>query len=371
MTTISSSYSGSGALSLLSSTSSTSSMLSAINGTSSTSKSQESSNAIFNAIVPGSVGSGTSISSMLQQEKITTQTNSIYSNAATRVSKMEAGTYTASSDWEKVVSYNMQTGAPVMVSLNSSGKLQALPQSETDLSTKYNVQQRSELTKAMSQIQTMAGKIQANAKNDTWLADLSGAENDLSLIHSGALTAQSSWEEEGSMLMSTHEPIKISLDSSGNLQVTEQLTSSMTDLTASQQKLLRKAIETIPSMISKGTPTTSWQIDARSYDQAGTPYYLDIDPVTNQISAKEDSATNITPTFLKTAPYPDIGDNSPLLKQVATYIKKKQAYFLDFDSTGKIVAKVLSATNLEKYNKTSTSTTSSSSTAGSIVSLLA
>jgi hypothetical protein len=168
--------------------------------------------------------------------------------------------------------------------------------------------------------------------------------------------------------MTDHQPFKISLDSTGNLQVTEQLTDSMSDLTPTQQTLLRKAVETIPGMISKDTPTTSWQIDAQNYDSAGIPYYLDIDPVTNKISAKENSADNITSSFLKTEPYPDIGDNTALLKQVATYVKKKQAYFLDFDSTGKIVAKALTATNLEKYNQTSTTT---SSTAGSIVSLFA
>ena len=367
MTTVSSSSSQAQvALSLISASTTTSGVFSAISGTASASKSQASASAIFNAIVPGSTGS--SISATLQQEKVTTQTNSIYSNVASRVSAMEKGTYTASSDWEKVVSYNMQTGVPVMVSLDSSGKVQALPQSETDLTKKYNVHQQSELTTAISQISTMAGKIQANAKNDTWVADLAGAANDLEMVHSGALNAETSWEEQGSLLMTDHQPFKISLDSTGNLQVTEQLTDSMSDLTPTQQTLLRKAVETIPGMISKDTPTTSWQIDAQNYDSAGIPYYLDIDPVTNKISAKENSADNITSSFLKTEPYPDIGDNTALLKQVATYVKKKQAYFLDFDSTGKIVAKALTATNLEKYNQTSTTT---SSTAGSIVSLFA
>jgi len=263
MTTISSSYSSAQvALSVLSSSNTTSGILSAVNGTSTSSKGEASVSAIFNAIVPGSTSS--SISGTLQQEKVTTQTNSIYTNVANRVSAMEKGSYTASSDWEKVVAYNMDTGVPVMVSLNSSGKVQALPQSETDLTKKYNVQQQAELTKAMSAISTMAGKIQGNAKNDTWVADLSGAENDLNMIHSGALTAESSWEEQGALLMTDHEPFKISLDSTGNLQVTEQLTDSMSDLTATQQQLLRKAVETIPSMIAKGTPTTSWQIDAQT-----------------------------------------------------------------------------------------------------------
>jgi hypothetical protein len=322
---------------------------------------------IFTALGASSSTSGSSIQGVLDQQKVTSQTNAIFTNVAARITAMQKGSLQPTADWEKVTDYAAQTGQPVVVSLNSKGQVQAVPQSQADLS-QFNVQQQNQLQQAMSSIATMAGKIQGNAKNSTWLADLSGAENDLSLIHSGALTAQSSWEEQGSLLMATHEPFKISLDSTGNLQVTEQLTDPMTDETPTQAQLLRKAVETIPGMISKGTPTTSWQIDARSYDQAGTPYYLDIDPVTNQISAKEDSGTNITPSFMNTAPYPDIGDNTPLLKQAATFIKNKQAFVLDIDTTGKIVAKALTATNLEKYNNPS-QTTSQPLSSGSYLSI--
>jgi len=245
-----------------------------------------------------------------------------------------------------------------------------VPQSQADLS-QYNVQQQSKLQSAMTDIATMAGKIEANAKNSTWLADLSGAGNDLSLIHSGALTPQSSWEQQGALLMETHQPFKISLDSTGNLQVTGQLTDPMTDLTPTQATLLRKAVETIPSMINNNTPTTSWQIDAQNYDQSGVPYYLDIDPITNRISAKQDSGTNITPDFMNTPPYPDVGDNTPLLKQAATFIQNKQAFLLDFDTTGKIVAKALTATNLEKYNNPSQTPSSGALSSGSYMSLYA
>ncbi len=324
---------------------------------------------IFASLGGTSSSGDTSIQGVLQQQKITAQTNSIFANVAAHVTAMQSGRYQPKADWEKVTDYAAQTGQPVVVSLNSKGQVQALPQSQADLS-RYNIDQQKQLQQAMSDISTMSSKIQANAKNTTWLKDLAGAGNDLSLVHSGALDAQSSWEQKGQLLMTQHQPFKISLDSTGNLQVTEQATDPMSSLTPQQQKLLRAAVQTIPKMIRTDTPSTSWQIDAQSYDKAGTPYYLDIDPVTNHISAKQNSAKNITPSFMNTPPYPDIGDKTPLLKQAATLIQKKTAFFLDIDTTGKVVAKPLTATNLQNYNNPNQTTTHPLS-AGSYLSIYA
>ena len=342
-------------------------IMGALSGSSTTTNSVN----VLSALPGGGGSSGSSIQSILNQQKVTAQTNSIYANVAAHVTALQNGQIQPTNDWEKVTDYAAQTGQPVVITLDSKGQVQALPQSQADLS-KYNIDQQQQIQQAISDVSTMAQKIQANAKNTTWLNDLAGAANDLSLIHSDALQAQSSWEQQGSLLMTEHQPFKISLDSTGNLQITEQATDPMTDLSPNQQKLLRAAVQTIPKMIRSDTPTTSWQIDAQSYDKSGTPYYLDIDPVTNQISAKENSAANITPDFMKTPPYPDIGDKTPLLKQAAAFIQKKQAFFLDIDTTGKVVAKALTATNLQKYNTTTDSTSSNTQmTPGSYLSIYA
>jgi hypothetical protein len=320
-------------------------------------------------ILGGNSSTGGSIQSILNQQKVTSQTNSIYTNVANRLTAMQNGQYQAQADWEKVADYAMQTGQPVAISLDSKGQVQALPQSQADLS-KYSTAQQNQLYQAMNDISTMASKIQGNKKNDTMVADLNGAAADLSNVATGQLAAQSQWESQGQMLMAIHHPFTISLDSNGNLQVQDQVTSSMDNLPANQQTLLRSALETIPSMIANGTPSTSWQADAESYDQNAIPYYLSIDPITNQISAKEDSGQNITPSFMNTEPYPDIGDNTPLLKTVASYIQSDTPYFLDFDATGKIVAKQATAQNLIKYNTPATAT-AQPLTAGSILSLYA
>ncbi len=339
-------------------------ILGAISGTGSTT-------AMINplTILAGSSGGG-SIQTILNQQKVTQQTNAIYTNVATRLDAMQKGQYTAKADWEKISSYAMKTGQPLAISLDSKGQIQALPQSQADLS-KYNLAQQNQLTQAMNDIATMSGKIQGNQKNDTMVADLKGAAADLSNVITGQIQAVSPWETQGQNLMQIHHPFTISLDSKGNLQVQDQLTSSMDNLPAPQQKLLRKALESIPHMIAKGTPSTSWQADAQSYDTNSIPYYLSIDPVTNRISAKENSGENIVPSFLKTEPYPDIGDNTPLLKTAAGFIKSGTPYFLDFNQGGHIEAKQATAQNLIKYNAPAGSTSAQPLTSGSILSLYA
>ena len=341
--------------------------------TSSTSTNSTSSTSnLFGAISGKASSTGTTpttIDGLLQQQKITTQKNAIYANVATRLDAMRAGTYTASADWEKVASYAMQTGQPVAVSLDDKGQVQALPQSQADLS-KYNPQQQKMLTNAMADIATMASKIQANKTNDGLVNKLSGAEYDLSMVATGQLSATSDWEKQGAMLMTEHHPFKISLDPQGNLQVQDQLLDPMTDLSASQQKALHTAVASLPKVISTGYITTAWQADALSFDQNSIPYYLTIDPVSNQISAVENSADNITPDFLKTAPYSSIGDNTPMLKQAASLIQSGKAFFLDFDQGGRVTAKPATAQNLIKFNAPAAQPNTALGT-GSILSLFA
>ena len=367
MVTSISTYTGSSTLQLLRSSGTGSALQDAIAGTASTDTSATN---LFNTICPGSTSS--TVDGILSAKKAETSKNNIFANVAQRLGAMQAGTYTASDDWEKVASYAMQTGQPVQITLNSkTGKVEAAPQNEADLS-KFNVQQQNKLLQTIAQITTMTGKIQANQKNEGMISKLAGAEQDLELVHAGTLAAQSDWETQGSLLMSTHHPFKIALDSTGALTVQDQTTSLLSDYNVAQQKTLRDAIESVPSLISSGTVTNEWEADALAYSESGVSFYLDIDPTTNQVVTKENSSDNITPDFLKTDPYPDIGANTTVLRDAATFIKAGKAFFLDFDTTGAVVAKEATAQNLIKLNnKTSSSTLTSGSGAGTILSLIA
>ncbi len=329
--------------------------------------------ALFSALGGGD-GSPQSIDSILQQQKVNNSKNDIYNNVAQRLAGIQAGTYTPTSTWEQVAGYAMAKGNPVVVSLDSSGQIQAQLQSESTLS-KFNPQLQQQILQLDNDATVMAQKIQANTTNDSWVAKLAGASNDLNQVYNNLVPPQTqtsnNWEQQGLLYMQSGEPFKISLDASGNLQVQDQATDpAMANLTVTQQKILSAAIASLPTTIQNSSGTQDWELQAESFHANGVPFYLDIDPVTNTISVKENSGDNITPSFLKNTPYPDVGDSSPALKQAADFIKAGKAYFFDVDSSGQIGAKEATVQNIASYNKVTTSPTSTLG-AGSILSLFA
>jgi len=221
------------------------------------------------------------------------------------------------------------------------------------------------------------------------VSELNNASADLQGVYSGALIAQTStpnnWEQNGVLLMRQNKPMVISLDAKGNLTVQDQALADMSDLTFTQQKLLRAAAEHISDVIASGNvdmvPTSrnpnivqpaNWQLDAMNLASQGIPFTLSIDKVTNQISAQEASGPNIMPDFLKTKPFPNLGAVTPLLQQAADLIQNNKPFFLDFDQTGQtVVAKELTAPNLITYNTPKAASASQTLGAGSILSLFA
>jgi len=347
-----------------------------------------SSQGLLNALA-GNNGQSTTVASILHKQDVTSSTNGIYVSVGQHIDAIQQGTYTAQTDWEKAVAVAMSKGRPVMASIDKSGQIQADYQENTDLVTKYGAQRAQLITQAISDVQTVAGKIQANKNFDSMVTELNSAETDLTGVYTAAITAQSStandWEQQGVLLMQQNKPMVISLDTKGNLTVTDQSLSDMSDLPEPQQELLQAAVEHIPDVIASGNvdmvptdrdPTVvqpaNWQLDAINFASQGIPYYLSIDVGTNQISANEASGANIMPDFLKTKPFPDIGANTPALQQAAQFIQDGKAFFMDFDQTGQtVIPKELNATNMIKYNTAATSSASSTLGTGSILSLFA
>jgi hypothetical protein len=120
--------------------------------------------------------------------------------------------------------------------------------------------------------------------------------------------------------------------------------------------------------ISKGTITSlpaglykewssyqekAWIDDAVKYKKLGVPYYLEVDPVmTSSISVKPLTKLPIpdriaTPTYSQSELQ---NGKDPWLKDAADFIANGTAFMLDFDQTGNVVAKQLSAENVIRYN---------------------
>ncbi|WP_112145708.1 hypothetical protein [Paramagnetospirillum kuznetsovii] len=348
---------------------------------------QDTSNQGLIDALAGHGGTPQSVASILQQQQIDSTKLGIYANAAQRIDYIQQGQLEPTSDWEKIVGYAMNKGLPSVVFIDTDGSVQAQLQSEADLS-KYNLSQQSALLDNMIQIETMAQKIQANATNDSWVKKLAGASNDVYMVANLVLQLQDStpnnWEQTAVLLATNGQPQKISLDTNGDLQAFDQrYDPANADLPEGYRTKLMDAIALLQSdfalmdagevqrsalPLPYGTAFDPFESDAYNMAKSKIPYYLEVDTITGVISAKENSADNITPDFLKTAPYPDVGDDTDTLKQVATFIEANKPYFLDIDTTGKVVAKDMTTLNLTNYNKAKATSTTGT---GSILSLFA
>ncbi|MDO8606240.1 MAG: hypothetical protein Q7R40_06875 [Phaeospirillum sp.] len=330
--------------------------------------------ALFGALA-GNGGTTKSVDFILQEQKISNSKNQIYNNAALRLTGIQEGTYTPTEEWEQVAGYAMAKGRPVIVSIDSStGAVQANLQAEDSLSN-FNSELQERILQLNDDASLMAQKIQANTTNESWLKKLEGASYDLYLVFNNAAPAQTTtsnnWEQQGLLYMQTNRPFKISLDAKGDLQVLDQAADpELQKLSITQQRVLGAAIQSIPMTISEGTALKDWELEANNFAKSGVPYYLEMDPITSIITAKENSPENITPAFLKTPPYPDVGDDTPALQQAAEFIRSGKAYFFDVDISGQIGAKEATAQNLLKYNTPAANQFSSLGT-GSILSLFA
>lgn len=328
--------------------------------------------ALFGALTGTGSTTPKTAQAVLQEQRITQARNGIFADAGQRLTYIQEGTYEPKTEWEKVAGYLMAKGRPVVISLDSAGQVQAEAQADADLS-KYNVHEQAVLLRAIDDVQIMAQKIKANQTNDDWLKKLAGAADDLSAVAMFLLPPQAKtendWEASGVRMMNIHHPFKVSLDPNGQLQVVDQTLDAMTDLPYSMQTKLRAAVIGLPTAIMNSDVSEKYKADALVFDKAKTPFYLEIDKTTGIISAKANIAANITPNFLKTAPYPDVGDKGPLMEKVAELIRSGTAYFLDTDTTGSVVAREATGPNIIKFN--SPSHTHASLNTGAVMSLFA
>lgn len=319
-----------------------SSLFSAISG----GGSSTSSDGLLNAI---SGGSGQNINQLLNQQQYNQKRNGILTEVANRMGYIRSGQLEPSSDWEKVAAYAMETGQPMVASLNDKGQVEATPQADSDLS-RFNPMQQKLLYEAMDQVSEMSAKIRGNKENDKLINKLENANDLIQAFSSGLMAPKASWETEANLLMTMKTPFTIALDNKGEIMIQDQTTADFGSMPIEQQKILRKAATDVRTALQTGNYNALWQADAKTFADSNVSFHLEVDSITHAISAVENKGSNIVPAFLREAPYPNIGDDTPWKKEAAQMIKDGKPFFLDFDQTGKLAIKEATAPNLIKYS---------------------
>jgi hypothetical protein len=304
---------------------------------------------LFGAIA-GAADTANAVQNILNAAQTQASRTGIYNSLANYLKALRTGQIQPSETWQTNAAYLQQTGQPFVVSLDGKGQVQITPQSQADLS-RYTPPQQLKLARALSALSTMAQKIQANAQNQSWLDTLSNVEPGLLEIRAGQVIPAQGWQSEAAGLAATGVPFKIGLDAKGNVIVENQFQGNFPDANTTDLPKLQAAAAQLQTAMLTGVTPLDWEAQAYVLAQQGQDYYLDVEPVTGNIVVKTNAADNIIPTFLKAAPYPDIGANTPWLQQAAKLIEAGTGFYLDIGGNSQIVVRENNGQGITTWNQ--------------------
>jgi hypothetical protein len=333
------------------------------------------------AVRTADISAAAVVQQIVRDQQVQAQKNNFLRNAADAVAAVASGSLEPSLDWMKLGGYYAAKGMPFTISLDSSGQLQVTDQVHGDFS-KYSADRQEKLIGALQKLQTLTPKVQADNDRKSLLNTWDSVPVLLTSDIGGAGTPETPWELQALTLFRQNVPFTYSIDSKGDVVIQDQRVPQVDDDTPPHvQSATRKAAAVLQQafavdkryndaldQISKGTITSlpaglyqewnnyqknTWIDDAVKYKKLGVPYYLEVDPVmTSSISVKPLTKLPIpdriaTPTYSQSEL---AGGKDPWLKDAADFIASGTGFMLDFDQTGNVVAKQLSAENVIRYN---------------------
>jgi hypothetical protein len=333
----------------------------------------------------GTAAAGPSAAAVVQQivrdQQAQAQKNNFLRNAADAVAAVAAGSLEPSLDWMKLGGYFAAKGMPFTITLDGNGQLQVTDQVHGDFS-KYSADRQERLIGALQKLQTLTPKVQAENDRKSLLNTWDSVPVLLTSDLAGTGIPESPWELQALTLFRQNVPFTYSVDAKGEVTIQDQrLPQADGDAPPHVQSATRKAAAVLQQafavdkryndaldQISKGTINSlpaglyeewssyqknTWIDDAVKYKKLGVPYYLEVDPVmTSSISVKPLTKLPIpdriaTPTYSQSELQ---SGKDPWLKDAADFIASGAGFMLDFDQTGNVVAKQLSAENVIRYN---------------------
>jgi hypothetical protein len=321
------------------------------------------------------------VQQIVRDQQAQAQKNSFLRNAADAIAAVASGSLAPSTDWMKLGGYYAAKAVPFTISLDSSGQLQVTDQVHGDFS-KYSADRQEKLIGALQKLQTLTPRVQAENDRKSLLNTWDSVPVLLTSDINGTRTAETPWELHAQTLFRQNVPFTYTVDDKGEVTIQDQrLPQADDDASPHVQSALRKAATLLQEafavdsryndaldQVSKGTMTSlpaglyeewssyqekAWIDDAVKYKKLGVPYYLEVDPVmTSSISVKPLTKLPIpdriaTPTYSQSELQ---NGKDPWLKDAADLIANGTAFMLDFDQTGNVVAKQLSAENVIRYN---------------------
>lgn len=305
----------------------------------------------------GKRGGTSAIQSIIDSAGVQASRQQFFNNVAMRIEALRTGQIEPSEDWEKVAAYLSTKGQPFVVGVDAKGQVTVDAQADTDLG-RFNEAEKTKLTNAFAELDEMARRIDANTKNQAWVDQLENVPAILDSMREWATPPDSGWQTDAMVLQKAGIPFKVVLSEKGELTVVDQTKSRFFDTPPAEQRVMFQAIDVVKNTLKTGfSDGSAWAALAQVYQEDGKDYFLEIDSATMQPLVKRNDADSVVPKFLRTAPYPDIGADTPWKKAAAELIQQGKGFYLDIDTTGEIIVRANDGRGVNLLDKPRNATT--------------
>lgn len=275
--------------------------------------------------------------------------NNFLTIMSNRINAFATGKLQPKEDWELSAAYLTQTSQPMVLSISDQGKPEVIRQRDSDMS-KFSGVQQAKLNKAMDQLDQLIVKQNANLTNQGLRTKLEDAAYSLNQITLGKQKATQGWEIQAKVLHASMAPVKLGLTANGEIVAADQTKSALLDVSPEKRGRVKEVIAEWQQAASSGIYLKMWQADAKALIDLGKSFYLDVDAA-GQAKVMENTAENITPSFLKEDPYPNLGANQKWQKDALAFAAKGTPFFLDIDPAGQVVTRQVTAQNAINFAK--------------------
>lgn len=294
---------------------------------------------------------GQALQSILTSSQVSQSRTNFFNNVALRIEALRLGQIEPQEDWEKVAAFLATKGQPFVVGVDRQGRVQVDRQSDTDLA-RFNEAEKRKLTDAFAEVDELARRIAANKQNQGWIDQLETVPSTLDGLRRWELPPDQGWQTEAARMQKAGIPFRVALDSKGQLSVIDQTATTFSDAPAAHQRVLLNAIAVVRQTITTGfSDGQYWSAQAQAYGEAGLDYFIDVDPITLAPVVKRNDSETVVPSFLRKAPFPDIGADQPWKQAAADLIEQGKGFYLDLDSRGEIVVRPNDGRNINLLDK--------------------
>lgn len=289
------------------------------------------------------------IDAAINKGSIERSRNNFLTIMSNRINAFASGRLQPKENWELSAAYLAKTSQPMVLQISDKGKPEVVRQRDADMS-KFSGVQQAKLSKAMDQLDQLIIKQNANLVNQGLRTRLEDAAYTLDQVTMGKQPPTEDWQLQGKILTTNLTPAKLGLTADGNVVVADQTKSALLDTPPEKRARLKEILGEWKDASTSGIYTQIWQVQAKVAVDQGKSFYFDVNSIGEPI-VKENTAENITPSFLNEDPYPNLGANQKWQKDALAFAAKGTPFFLDIDTSGQVVTRQVTAQNVVNFAK--------------------